>query len=226
MAHPLSLWSKSRPFPKGNCEDVDTSNFFLYYVSNYLSLEGIDSIPVYQHEIGRRIQYKLMYRMAKAKDLYSLFDFDSEVKMASLQKLIGEMSVVGVRVRKPRKNEELQVSLNSTLNMSSRIELYLSKRMLKVKVHAFKYNVGSDTCNHAWLSMQLAQRTPCQQPGTEVTRSIRLNSRFDYNNNLFKVISASDQGVEALCLWGESKGETLVFPSINEVLQLANEKRG
>jgi hypothetical protein len=73
--------------------------------------------------------------------------------------------------------------------------------------------VGSDTCNNAWLSMQLAQRTPCQQPGTEAMRSIRLNSQFDYNN-------------EALCLWGESKGETLVFPSINEVLQLVNEKRG
>jgi hypothetical protein len=153
-----------------------------------------------------------MYQMAKEKYLYSLFDFASEVKMVSLQKLIGKMSVVGVRVKKPRKNEELRVSLNSTLNMSSRIELYLSKRMLKVKVHAFKYNIGADTCNHAWLSMQLAQRTPCQQPGTEATRSIRLNSQFDYNNNLFKVISASDQGVEALCLWRVSKGETLVFP--------------
>jgi hypothetical protein len=167
-----------------------------------------------------------MYRTVQTKDLFFLFNFDSEVKMVSLQKLIGEMSVVGVRVKKPRKNEEFQVSLNSTLNMRSRIEVYLGKQRLKVKVHAFKHNIGAETCNHAWLSMQLAQRTPAQQQGEDATRSIRLNSRFDYNNNLFKVISVSDQGVEALCLWGESKNETVVFPLINEVLQLVNQKRG
>ncbi len=69
-------------------------------------------------------------------------------------------------------------------------------------------------------------KSACQQQGEDATWSIRLNSRFDYNNNLFKVISASGQGVEALCLWGESMGETVVFPTINEVLQLVNQKRG
>ncbi len=212
-------------FPKGTVK-MSISPMFSYYVLNYLSLEGIDFISVFHPEIRRRIQYKLMYRMVEAKDSYFLFDFDSEAKIAALQKLIGEMSVVGVRVKKPRKGEEFQVNVNCTLNMSSRIELYLGKRMLKVKVHAFKHIIGADTCNHAWLSMQLAQRAPCQQQDEEATRSIRLNSRFDYNNSLFKVVSASNQGVEALCLWGESKGQTMVFPSVNEVLQLVNQKRG
>ncbi len=37
-----------------------------------------------------------MYQIIQTKDLHVLFDFDSKVKMASLQKLIGEMSVVVV----------------------------------------------------------------------------------------------------------------------------------
>jgi hypothetical protein len=109
--------------------------------------------------------------------------------------------------------------------MTSRIELYVSKKKLKLRCHAFGYIIGHDRPNNGWLALQLAQRvpqiTPQQQP-----RAIRINSRFDYNNSLYKVISATADGIQALCLWGDSQGQTVLFADIEEVVQLVNEKRG
>lgn len=40
------------------------------------------------------------------------------------------------------------------------------------------------------------------------------------------MISANADGVQALCLWGDDQGQTILFPDIEQVVQLVNQKRG
>ncbi len=109
--------------------------------------------------------------------------------------------------------------------MCSWIELYVGKRHLKLKLHAFSHIVGADvTNNNEWLSKQLAARLPTENTNAQPSSSIRLNSRFNYNNNLYKIVQATDQGIEALCLWGENQGQMAVFPETNQVIDLVNKK--
>lgn len=169
-------------FPKGTIKLVITPQFS-FYVSNFLANDSMECTSLEARDMERRVQYHLMYRMVQTKESFQLFNFDSEAKLASFQKLIGEMSIVGVRMKRPRLSTEFEVSMNSLLNMTSQIELYLSSMKLKLKCHAFGHVIGNDRPSNEWLALQLTQRLP-QGTIQEQARSIRINSRFDHNNGL------------------------------------------
>ena len=61
--------------------------------------------------------------------------------------------------------------------------------------------------------------------GGELSNTVRINSRFDYNGSLFKVVAAdgNDQ-VQATCLWGGQVGMQLTLP-LDVVRGLVKRKR-
>ena len=66
-----------------------------------------------------------------------------------------------------------------------------------------------------------------QQTHQAPVRRLQINSKFDYNNSMFKVVSADEhQGVQAVCVWGELLGQEIHFENLGEVLELVNQKRG
>jgi hypothetical protein len=53
-------------------------------------------------------------------------------------KMIGEMAAIGIKRWRPKGNLEYAVQGNDAINMSSKIELYISRSKLRLRVHAFK----------------------------------------------------------------------------------------
>jgi hypothetical protein len=92
--------------------------------------------------------------------------------------------------------------------------------MLRLRVYAFLHIIGNPI-QHDWLQHQLSSRPVMQ----EATEEIRINSKFDYNNGTYKVISFNEEGVRAICIWGEQRGQELIFENINEVVALVVAKR-
>ncbi len=171
----------------------------------------------------QRIYSSLLYHSVRAPTTYSFFNLDTEEKIDFFGKLIGDFSLVGIRARRPKLDKDFDVKRNDALNMVTKMEVYLSHTKLRLKVYAFKHLVG-DTTQHQWLSKQLSITTPAMQGG-ELSNTVRINSRFDYNGSLFKVVAAdgNDQ-VQATCLWGEQVGMQLTLP-LDVVRGLVKRKR-
>ncbi len=133
------------------------------------------------------------------------------------------MAIVGIRAPRPRLHTDYQISLNTALNVTTKIELYLSKTQLKLRIFSYLHIVGEHITEYdsQQLTGRTAQETPNEQP-----QSIRISSRFDFENNLFKVVSVNSDSVQALSLWGDNVGQTILFPDVEQVVQLVNEKRG
>ena len=197
-------------YPKGTIK-LPICQQFSYYIYHYLLLDGIES--------------SLLYRTVTTNEVYSYFNLDSEQKLLSFMKFIGEMAVVGIRRRKPKVNHEYALRINDAINMTSRIELFLSNSKLRLKLHAFKHKVGDVTQSH-WLSGQLSGMVRHQNPEAAV-RQLRLKAKFDCNNSMYKVTGANPDGkVRATCVWGDEKGAEIVFNNAAEVLDLVTKKRG
>jgi len=96
---------------------------------------------------------------------------------------------------------------------------------LKIRVHSFKYLVGDET-NCACLLKQLSDSQPPSQTHTEAPPTIRTNSKFDFNSSVYSVVRQEDNGmILTVCVWGERKGEQLLFENAAEVIELVRRKR-
>jgi hypothetical protein len=202
---------------------LSISQTFSFYIANYLVQVGVLPQFCVITDQERRIYSSLLYRSVRAPTTYSFFNLDSEEKIDFFGKLIGDFSLVGIRARRPKLDKDFDVKRNDALNMVTKMEVYLSHTKLRLKVYAFKHLVG-DTTQHQWLSKQLSITTPAMQGG-ELSNTVRINSRFDYNGSLFKVVAAdgNDQ-VQATCLWGEQVGMQLTLP-LDVVRGLVKRKR-
>ncbi len=144
--------------------------------------DGIESQPYNINEQEGRIQSSLLYKTVRRAEMNSIFNLDSEQKLLLFTKLIGEMAVVGIRRRKPKVNDEYALRNNDAINMTSRIELFISRSKFRLRVHAFKHKVSDETQNN-WLSVQLSGLVSHQTLQVDI-RQLRLNSKFDYNNSM------------------------------------------
>ncbi len=162
-----------------------------------------------------------MYRSVHLVENYVYFNLDSIDRLAALTRIIGEMAVIGVRLRQPKVNSDHAIRTMDAVNMTTKLELYFSSSKLRLKVDAFEHIIGQPTQN-VWLREQLSAVPVVPQQG----RPLCLRSKFDYNNNMFKVISANiGTGVVARCIWGDQKGVEVTF-YFDEALHLVNLKQG
>lgn len=187
------------------------SQTFSFYIANYLVQLGISPQFCIITDQERRIHSSLLYRTVRAPTSYSFFNLDTEAKIEFLGKIIGDFSLVGIRARKPKLDLELGLKINDALNMTSKMGVYLSCTKIRIKVCAFKHLVG-DATQHEWLSKQLPS-TATPQYATVSNDTVRINSRFDYNGSLFKVVAVdNNEQCLAVCLWGQQVGIQLTFP--------------
>jgi hypothetical protein len=199
---------------------IRVSSIFSNYLQHKLTADGIPSATVSISKKQRRIQSTILYRSIMLSEDYQYFDLDTPVAISSFSRFIGDMSVVGLRRRMPKLNIEYDCRLNDGVNMTKRIEVFINSNMLRLRVYAFLHIIGNPI-QHDWLQHQLSSRPVMQ----EATEEIRINSKFDYNNGTYKVISFNEEGVRAICIWGEQRGQELIFENINEVVALEVAKR-
>ncbi len=156
---------------------IPISHRFSYYTINFLSQEGLESESYCIYDQEHCIHSSMLYRTVRTAETYNKFFLDLEAKLQSFSKMIGEMVVVGVRCRKPKVDCEHDIRLNDAVNMMTKMELFISKSNLRLKLYAFKHNIG-DTTTNQWLSSQLLAPQPQETPQVTI-RSTRINSKFD-----------------------------------------------
>jgi hypothetical protein len=155
---------------------------------------------------------------------YLFFNLNSSEKISAFTKIIGQMSITGLRKQMPMLDNEHVCRLNDAVNMSN-MDVFIGTIRLRVKVHALKQIVGK-TAENDWLRAKLSAHPIGQQAVPTAGRTLCINSKFDNNYNIFKVIETSDTfGVRFVCIWGERKGQEVFFQDINEVINLVNIKR-
>jgi len=64
--------------------------------------------------------------------MYHYFVFNDETTLQSLKNLLGEMAFVGIRRQNPKSESEEYLWLNDEVNMTSKVELYISKFKLRL----------------------------------------------------------------------------------------------
>jgi hypothetical protein len=210
---------------------------FTNYLCNFLVLAQVPFEVKTLQEPQHRVESKFIYRMVSASQEYKLFNLDTAERVELFGRLIGATSIFGIRKRKPKLGSEVSTKRLDAINVLSRLELYISYSMLKIRLYAYKHIVGEDaTMNHRLLEElgethpsadehPLMQATPATS--TRSMSSLRINSKFDYNGNVCKVLSVNSDGmVLTSCLWGPHAGEEITFDSVEEVARLVNLKRG
>jgi hypothetical protein len=198
------------------------SSQFSYYLLNKFASDELPSELVSISEKHRRIQSQLLYRSVVLSEPYVYFNLDSSEAISSFTSIIGELSLAGLCRRMPKLDEELDCRFNDAMNLTNKIEVYIGTNKLRLRVHACKHIIGRIIEND-WFRTQLSSQPIVQAD----VRQVRINSKFDYNNGTYKVVNTAEQkGVPAVCIWGEQRGEGVLFDDINEVLLLVNRKRG
>ena len=130
-----------------------------------------------RHRLSLRLIHSampcLIYKMVTYQDTQICFVLDNEEKIQVLSRLLGETAVFGIQKRKSKLGMEFATSERDAVNVSSKVEFFLSMSYLKIRVHAFKYLVGDET-NCICLLKQLSDPQPPSQTRTEAPPKIRI----------------------------------------------------
>jgi len=113
--------------------------------------------------------------------------------------------------------------LYDVLNITSKMDLFISHGKVKVRIHANQHIIGVDNTQNILVLAQSNLNTENQTQLHQEASVLQINSKFDYNGNVCKVVLVHDNGtVLTSSVWGSRKGEEIIFNSIEQVLQLVN----
>jgi hypothetical protein len=158
---------------------------------------------------------------------YKYYCLDSNELILKFTKLIGAPTMVGVRKRKPNLRTVSTTKSLDCINVLSKADIYISYAKIRLRLHAYRHVLGVDTNNNVSLLTNLPPLEPNAVITNQPISTLKVNSKFDYDGNVCKVVSVSpDQTVLALSLWGPRKGEDIVFNTVEEVVNFVNAKRG
>jgi hypothetical protein len=202
---------------------MQAASYFAHYMTSKLTAEEISGEEVTIYDKHHRIQSTLIYQAVRVGENYSFFSLDSSPKIAAFTKIFGEMSVAGKRRWMPKVDAEHGYRQSDAVNMTTKLEVYISTTKLRARVPAFKQIVGK-TVEDDWLWVQLSAYPIEQQAVLPVARTLLITAKFDYHG---RVVEANgNDGVCCQCIWGEQKEVELVFQDINEVIHLVNLQQG
>jgi hypothetical protein len=107
-------------------------------------------------------EVNLLYRMVSIQVRYLFCSLDSEEKNCRLTRVIGSMSGLGVRKRMPRKktNSESIIRLIDIINVIKKIELYGNVSSIKLRLFAFRHQVGQPTTTCARIITHIGDLAP------------------------------------------------------------------
>jgi hypothetical protein len=152
---------------------------------------------------------------------------DSNEHILKFTKLIGAPTMVGVRKRKPKLHTVSTTKRNDLSNVLSKTDIYISYAMIRLCLHAYCHVVGVDANKNVPLLSNLPP--PETDPATinYPISMLRVNSKFDYEGNVCKVVSVNPDGtVLTLSVWGPRTGEEIMFNTTKEVVNLVSAKGG
>jgi hypothetical protein len=99
--------------------------------------------------------------------------------------------------------------------------------MIRLCLHAYCHVVGVDANKNVPLLSNLPP--PETDPATinHPISMLRVNSKFDYEGNVCKVVSVNPDGtVLTLSVWGPRTGEEIMLNTTKEVVNLVSAKGG
>ena len=117
--------------------------------------------------------------------------------------------------------------LYDVLNITSKMDLLISYGKVKAHIHAKRHIIGVDNTENALVLAQSNFNTENQTQLQQEASVLRINSKFDCNGNVCKIVVVHDNGtVLTSSVWGPRKGEEIIFNSTEGVLSLVNRKKG
>lgn len=142
--------------------------------------------------------------------------------MEYLTKLLGTMAVFGIRKRMLKKDTAVEIHNFDLLNVIQCIEFFIHASKVKMRVYAFRHQVG-DEVSCPWLLPHLSAPTAVAEP---LQHEIRLKSKFDHLGSVYEVVEELPNGaIKRMCKWGPLRGTEKVF-SNDDVVRLVNVKHG
>jgi hypothetical protein len=202
---------------------------FTCYLCSFFHVANVADQVTQVREMKRHLDAKLMYRMVSISDSYKLYSLDSPELIQQFTKLIGASSFLGIRRPKPKLGGAVTTKMNDAMNVLSKVYLYIGYSNVRLWLHAYQHIVGIDAHNNIPLISCIPREAlPRPEVISELPSGVlRINSKFDYQGNVCKVVSVNSNGSVCTCsLWGPQKGDEIIFNSVREVLQLVNAKRG
>jgi hypothetical protein len=116
VAHSLPLRPRSRLLIK-----FFITQQFSFFISNYLTSNGISCTSVGIKELEHCVQSNFMHKTIQSMGEFQLFLLDTNAKLETFQNMIGEMSIVGIRTPRPRLHTDFQISVNTSLNIANKL---------------------------------------------------------------------------------------------------------
>jgi hypothetical protein len=200
---------------------------FTHYLCTELERAQVHGQFRVEKETYRRLDPKLLYRTVVVEEQYKWYSLHSPEQLNIFCGIIGSTSTIGIRKRKPKLGHEETTRLFDALNITSKMDLFISYGKVKACIHAKRHIIGVDNSEDALVLAQsnfnMEKQTQLQQEASV----LRINFKFDYNVNVCKVVLVHDNGtILTSSVWGPRKGEEIIFNSTEEVLQLVTRKQG
>ena len=112
--------------------------------------------------------------------------------------------------------------LYDVLNITSKMDLFIFYGKVKVRIHANRHIIGVDNTQNILVLAQSNLNTENQTQLHQEASVLQINSQFDYNGNVCKVVLVHDNGtVLTSSVWGSRKGGEIIFNSTEQVLQFS-----
>jgi hypothetical protein len=180
----MPLWPITRVVSLWLCEDKNTTIFLQYPISR-LMCDGMVLKVVQISDQHQQINKNVVFHSVGLVEEYVLFTLDSSNKLEALQKIIGEMAIIGVRITQPKSNTEHVLRQNDAINMTTGLQLYISSNTLRVRHRAFKQIIGQPISDdNEWLRGQLSSLSNVAEPAAQPHQRLQLHmrSKFDYDD--------------------------------------------
>jgi hypothetical protein len=120
---------------------------FTQSLCHVVQTSGVTVQECFVPEPQRRVEVNLIYRMVSTQFKYLFFTLDTDVKINSLTGIIGSMSVFGIRKwMKQRNIDSISVMrVHDLVNVFDKIDLYVNSSRIKLRLFAFRHQVGQPT---------------------------------------------------------------------------------
>jgi hypothetical protein len=127
---------------------------FTHYLCTELERAQVHGQFRVEKETYHRLDPKLLYRMVVVEVQYKWYSLHSPEQLNFFCGIIGSTSTIGIRKRKPKLGHEETTRLFDALNITSKMDLFISYGKLKAGIHAKRHIIGVDKTENALVLAQ------------------------------------------------------------------------
>jgi len=127
---------------------------FTHYLCTELERAQVHGQFHGEKETYHRLDPNILYRMVVVEEQYKWYSLHSPKQLNIFCGIIGSTSTIGIRKRKPKLGHEETTRLFDALNITSKMDLFISYGKVKVRMHAKWHIIGVDNTENALVLAQ------------------------------------------------------------------------